>query len=114
MDLCREKYVLKGHIACYVVFLSKKICSRGLVVISSPSNDGKIGLYSTSSRKVRCQSSCECTQCWKLINEGHPSMNETCFVIESISDAFGLFFTLICISKLLEFICYLHNIIFTH
>ena len=66
----------------------RKIGQWGLVVIFSPSDDGKIGLYSTSSEKDRCQSSCKCTQCWKLINEGPPSMNETCFVIESINDAF--------------------------
>ena len=93
MAIFRENYVLKDHIACCVVFLSKKSLSMRSGSHFFPPNDGKIGLYSTSSRKDRCQSSCNCTQRWKLINEGPPSILETCFVIKSINDAVCLFFT---------------------
>ena len=114
MAIFRERYILKGQIACDVVFLPKKNWSMRSNSHFSPPDDGKISHYRTSSKKNRCQSSCKCTQCWKSINEGTLSMIKTCFVIESINDAFCLFFTLTCILKLLEIICYLHNIIFAH
>ena len=114
MPIFREKYILKGQIVYFGVFLSKKNWSMRSGSYFFPPDDGRTSLYRTSPGTVRCQSSCKCTQCWKSINEGPLSMIKICFVIESINDAFCLFFTLKCISKLLEIICYLHNIIFAH
>ena len=85
-----------------------KICQLGLIVNFFPPNDEKMGLYSTNSRKDRCQSSCKCTQCWKSINYMPPSMLKMCFVIEFINDALCLFLTLMCIWS-----CLNSSIIFT-
>ena len=88
MPIFREKYILKGQIVYFGVFLSKKNWSMRSGSYFFPPDDGRTSLYRTSPGTVRCQSSCKCTQYWKSINEGPLSMIKTCFVIESINDAF--------------------------